>query len=82
MKSNDVRLRYLEQYLGEEPQELIKGCLHLDNDSGYPEAKGLLKEKYGDPYKISNAYIERINQWPCIRLGDELALDRFATFLT
>ena len=82
LRSNDVCLRYLEQYLEGEPKELIKGCLHLDEQSGYPEAKKLLREKYGDPYKICNGYIKKFNEWPCIRLGDDLALDRFCTFLT
>ena len=80
--ANDVRFQYLEQYLQGEPKELIKGCLYLDRHSGYLEAKRLLKDKYGDPYKISNAYIKKINEWPYIRAGDELALDRFSTFLT
>ena len=82
VSANDVRLQYLEQYLEGEPKELIKGCLHLDNHSGYQEAKRLLKDKYGDPYKISNAYIKRINEWPTIRPGDERALDKFSVFLT
>jgi len=80
--ANDVRFQYLEQYLQGEPKKLIKGCLHLDRHSGYLEAKRLLKDKYGDPYKISNAYIKKINEWPYIRAGDEPALDRFSTFLT
>ena len=82
VSENDVRLQYLEQYLHGEPKDLIKGCLHLDRHSGYLEAKKLLNEKYGDPYKISNAYLKRINEWPCIRPGDELALDRFSIFLS
>ena len=82
MKSNDVCLRYSEQYLEDEPRELIKGCLHLDASSGYIKSKGLLQERYGDPYKISNAYIKKINEWPYIRAGDDLALeDRYSTFL-
>ena len=35
-----------------------------------------------DPYKISNAFSKKINEWPCIHQGDELALDRFSIFLT
>ena len=62
VRENDVRFIYLEQYLQGEPKELIKGCLHLDRNSGYFEAKKLLKEKCGEPYKISNAYIKKINE--------------------
>ena len=53
--------------------------LHLDELNGYLEAKKLLSEKHGDPYKIPNAYIKKINEWPCIRPGDDLALDCFRT---
>jgi len=81
VSANDVHLQYLEQYLQGEPKELIKGCLHLDSNSGYIEAKKLLKEKYRDPYKISNAYIKKINEWPYMWSGDELALDRLSIFL-
>ena len=58
VSASDVRLQYLEQFLHGEPKDLIKGCLHLERHRGYPEAKRLLKEKYGDPYKISNAYLK------------------------
>ena len=81
VSENDVRLQYLEQYLQGEPKELIKGCLHLDRNSGFMEAKKLLNERYGDPYRVSNAYIKKINEWPYIRSGDELALNRLSIFL-
>ena len=81
VSKNNVSLQYLKQYLQGEPKELIKGCLHLNRNSGYMEAKKLLEEKYGDPYKISNAYIKKINEWPYIQSGDELALDRLSIFL-
>ena len=64
VSANDVRLQYLEQYPHVEPKDLIQGCLHLDKDIGSLEPKGLLKEKYGNSYKISNAYLKKINEWP------------------
>ena len=66
----------------ENPNELIKGSLHQDRDNGYLELKMLIKEKYGDPYRISNVYLNKINEWPTIRTGDEQALDKFFVFLT
>ena len=79
--SNEARLRYLDQYLEGEPKELIKGCMYKDANVGYPEAKSLLKEKYGDKYKISQAYTKKISDWPDVKSGDNLALDRFSIFL-
>ena len=82
ISSNYVCLRYLEQYLEGQPKELIKGCLSMTANHGYSKAKRLLKEKYGDMYKISNAYVKKVTDWPAIKPGDDIALDRYSTFLT
>lgn len=38
--ANDAdRLNYLDQHLTGEPKDLIGGCLHLEPDVGYKEAK-------------------------------------------
>ena len=79
--SNEIRLSYLGQFLKGEAKDLIKGCLYKDAAIGYPEAKALLQEKYGDPYKISNSYIKKASDWPMIQAGDNSALDEFSTFL-
>ena len=44
LSSNDMHLRYLEQYLESEPKDLIKGCLHVDANKGYLEAKRLARK--------------------------------------
>ncbi|KAK3739697.1 hypothetical protein QZH41_004055, partial [Actinostola sp. cb2023] len=82
VQSNEVRLRYLEQYLEGEAKDLIKGCQFKDPELGYPEAKKLLKDKYGDPYKISNAYLKKAAEWPVINHGNDAELDHLSTFLT
>ena len=82
VSSCEIRLRYLEQYLEGEAKNLIKGCRYKEATAGYPEAKKLLREKYGDPYKISNAYIKKVSDWPVIIPGDDAALDHLSTFLT
>ena len=81
LQSSSTRLRYLEQYLDNEPKELIKGCLYMDADIGYLTAKKLLDDKYGDPYVVSNAYLKKVLEWPSIKTGDDAAVDRLATFL-
>ena len=42
-------LYYLNQHLSGEPKDLIEGCLHMDPEDGYVEARRLLKKEYGDP---------------------------------
>ena len=49
-------LYYLNQHLLGEPKELIGGCLYMEPEQGYREARNLLAQKYGDSYKISTAY--------------------------
>ena len=50
--NNTDRLYYLDQQLIRGPQELINGCLHIEAEEGYKEARRLLQKEYGDPYSI------------------------------
>lgn len=75
------RLYYLEQHLEGELQELIGGCLHMDPSEGYKEARKLLEKEYGDPFKVSMAYVNRVLKWSPIQTEDAPALKRFSLFL-
>ena len=57
--SSDL-LYYLNEHLEGEPADLIQGCLHMAPEAGYTEARRLLQKEYGDPYKISTAYRNKI----------------------
>lgn len=52
-------LYYLDQHLKGEPKDLIEGCLHMDPEEGYSEARRLLQGEYRDPCKISTAYVNK-----------------------
>lgn len=54
----------------------------MDPDQGYTEAKRLLKERFGDKYKISMAYLDKALNWPTIKSDDTKALEAYALFLT
>ena len=75
-------LYYLNQHLDGKPADLIQGCLQMDSDTGYAEAKRLLQKEYGDPYKISTAYLNKILMWAPIRYDDSQGLKRLLMFLT
>lgn len=64
------------------PRELIRSCLHMDPEKGYCEAKRLLKEHFGNEYRISVAYINKALGWPPIKAEDGEALSTLALFLT
>lgn len=75
------RLYYLEQHVEGEPQQLIVGYLQMDPPEGYNEARRLLKKEYGDPFKVSMAYVNRAFKWSPIQPEDVPALKCFSLFL-
>ena len=45
----------LVQFTEGEFQELMHSCLAMDPEGRYPEARKLLKQRYGQSYKITTA---------------------------
>ncbi|XP_016523109.1 uncharacterized protein LOC107835283, partial [Poecilia formosa] len=76
------RLQFLLQYTSGQPHELVKSCIHMESSAGYAKAKQMLKEFFGDDFKISEAYIKEALDWPAIKPEDGHALQSFALFLT
>ena len=81
ISSDSDKLYYLDQQLEGEAKELIGGCLYMNTDVGYIEARNVLHKQYGDPYKIYSAYIRKIIQWPLVRHDDSTGLRRLCFFL-
>ena len=52
----------------------------MEPDEGYLEARRLLEKEYGDPYKVSSAYMRKLNGWP-IKYDDGPALKSVSIFL-
>jgi hypothetical protein len=75
------KLHYLYQHLDGQPKKLIEGCTYMDPSQGYTNARELLQTHYGDPYKVSAAYIDTILSWPPTKADDDKALRDFALFL-
>jgi hypothetical protein len=75
------KLYYLNQLLVDDPKDIISGCMHMDPDSGYTEARSLLEREYGDPYKIGMVFLQKIHTWPNIRADDCSSLKKFSLFL-
>ena len=75
------RLDYLQQHLTGDAHDLISGCLHMPAEEGYAEARRLLDKEYGDPYKLSTVYINKIQGWPEMKADESVNLKKFAMFL-
>ncbi|XP_078357279.1 uncharacterized protein LOC144642164 [Oculina patagonica] len=80
--SSSSRLYYLVQYTSGPVKELMKSCLTMREQEGYVEARRLLKERYGQGYKIAAAHVKRLVEGPQIKAEDGTALERFSIQLT
>ena len=80
--SSSARLYYLVQYTSGQVQELMRSCLSMKEEQGYREARKLLLERYGQPYKIAMAFVERISNTSPIKADDGPGLQRFSILLT
>ena len=76
------KLYYLDQQLEGCAKELIQGCIFMDANRGYTEARHLLHMEYGDPFKVPTAYIEKANNWPNLKADDGQGLRTLSHFLT
>jgi hypothetical protein len=75
------RLYYLEQYTAGEANSLVRSCIHMDPEIGFPKAKKLLMKHFGSRFKISESFIQRARNWQEIKAEDRKSLSSFAVFL-
>lgn len=80
--SYSERLYYLVQYTRGEVQELMRSYLAMDPDEGYPEARKILKKRYGESYRIATAYVDRVTKGPVLKAEDSKGLQKLSTLLT
>ena len=80
--SPSTRLYYLLQYTSGSVQDLVRSCLTMPDDFGYKEARRLLAERYGQPYNIATAYVDRVINGAPIRAEDGPSLQKFSILLT
>ena len=76
--SSSARLYYLGQYTSAQAQELMKSCLSMREDQGYKEARRLLKERYGQDYRVASAHVQRLTDGSPIKSEDGAALQQFS----
>ena len=80
--SPSARLYYLIQYTSGPAQDLMKSCLSINPEQGYTEARRLLKERYGQEYRIAAAHVRTLTEGPIIKFEDGNALLQFSVQLT
>ena len=66
------KLYYLGQYTGGAAQRTINGLLGLRTEDAYTRARKMLKERFGNPYRIYEEYRKKLFSWPTCKLGKDL----------
>ena len=70
-------LTRLLKYLAEELKDLVSSCIYLPTTECHKEANCLLKQRYGDPYRIVSEYRKSLKQWPKLKANDSSGFRRF-----
>ena len=78
IKSNH-KLYYLGEYTSGKAQKMITDLLGLQTEDAYQRARNVLKERFGNPYNIYEAYREKLRAWPGCSTANEL--QEFSDFL-
>jgi len=77
--TDDVsKLTRLLQYCKGRAKQVIQCCVVMDPKEGFERAKGLLKERFGNNYVISEAWVNKVAKGKMISPHDKEALREFA----
>ncbi|XP_062567166.1 CAP-Gly domain-containing linker protein 1-like [Saccostrea cucullata] len=79
--SYEELLNFLLQFTVGEAQKIVTGYSYLDAERGYKAALEELKDRYGDPDIIAQAYVKKALDWPVVKQENAKDLDQFAIFL-
>ena len=75
------KLARLIQYTRGEAKELIQHCVQMPQPDGFNTAKELLTKEYGEPHKVTAAYMKELRAWQTIPPNNVKDLKKFYRFL-
>ena len=53
----------------------------MNAEEGYIEVRNILKKEYGDPFKVSTAYVSKVHKWSPVKYDNGTTLKSFSVFL-
>ena len=77
----EEKIYYLEQYLCGDAKRSVAGCFYGTEETDYQQAWRILEERFGHPFKIQEAFREKLDAWPKLHMKDNVGLQRYADFL-
>ena len=79
--NDSARYLYLQQYTEGKAKRLVDSCSNYDAATAYHNARRLLDREFGNEFKVSSAYLDRLHSWPSIKADDVTALEDLSIFL-
>jgi len=73
------KLYYLGEHTARRAQTMISGLLGLQTETAYHRARKILKERFGDPFKVYKVYRRKLKGWSVCSAATEL--QDFSNFL-
>ena len=67
---DSTKFNRLFQYCKGEALQVIKYCAVMSVSAGYAKARMLLKERFGDDYRISEMWVKKVTEGRTVRNGD------------
>ena len=68
------RLQLLIQFCTGKARRLMESCILLEPQEGYWTAKRMLAARFGDVFKVSKSWVDKVSNGLIIKLGDREAL--------
>lgn len=75
------KMRHLQRCLGGEARKTVQRYFRLRSPNATQQAREALRERFGDDFKISDAYKQELEKWPKIASKDYRNLREFSEFL-
>ena len=81
VESVELKLNLLSQHMTGEAKSLVSGLLTNHTEAAYAAARSRLKERYGNPSIISQAFLNQLEEWPQIKANQPHELQHFSDML-
>ncbi len=81
IKDYPSKFSRLLQYTSGRALGIVQGCAIMDPRARYNRAMRLLKDRYGNMYKITEAWVNEIMKFPNVKSNDGMQLQEFADLL-
>ena len=79
--SSSDKIFYLDKYLSGSAKTLVEGTFQFSTEEAYKSARNKLEHRYGNQFRLTEAFLDKINNHPEIRNNDYKSFRSFSDLL-